>query len=179
MQYSLSRSEKKRQAKRVEQLTKELANLSPAEIKKLPCNNEIKERLQETSRLKAGARKRQIKFITKLLRGQDTSPLLGFLSEQKGSRLEENKNFHELERLRDDIITDALEAASIAESADRQLDCQWPSSAIAAAKARLPNLDEVSIRTSALHFTRTRKPAHSREIFRTLKAAAEQLRFQI
>ena len=178
MEYSPSRSEKKRQAKRVEQLTKELVNLSPSEIKKLPCGDEIKELLQETAVLKSGARKRQIKFITKLLRKQETSPLLQFLSEKKGSRLEKNKNFQELERLRDDIISDAIQAAFLAKSIDKQLDSKWLSPAIDAAKNRLPDLDETTIRTSALRFTRTRKLAHSREIFRTLKAAAEQLRFQ-
>ncbi|MEA3546256.1 MAG: hypothetical protein U9R66_01225, partial [Thermodesulfobacteriota bacterium] len=89
-----------------------------------------------------------------------------------------NKNFKELERLRDDIITDAIQAALLAKSIDEQLDSKWLSPAIDAAKSRLPNLDETTIRTSALRFTRTRKPAHSREIFKTLKSAAEQLHFQ-
>ena len=96
MDYYLSRSEKKRRAKNIEKLAFELVALSPTDIKKLPCEDFIKDEILETRGLKAGARKRQLKYLTKNLRHLDPEPLLDFMAQQKGSQLKQTKEFQEL-----------------------------------------------------------------------------------
>jgi ribosome-associated protein len=171
--YHISRSEKKRQAKQIEDIANELAILSSPQVKKLPCDDFLKQEIINTQTLKGGARKRQIKFITKQIREIDPEPLLNFLEERKGSQLKKNAAFHELERLRDDIITDVLAAVEDAFRDDKPLGDDWPSPALEKAHSLFPNLDIMVIRKSAKRFTRSRKITYTREIFRALKAAAE------
>ncbi len=173
MSYIISRSEKKRQAKQIESLAVELVDLSANEIKKLPCDDFIKEEIRIAQPLKSGARKRQIKYLTKQIREIDPEPLLNFLVERKGSQLKKNAEFHNLERLRDDIITDVLAAVEEAFMEDKPLGDDWPSPALERALATFPNLDETDLRKSAKRFSRTRKITYTREIFRALKAAAD------
>lgn len=177
MEYSLSKSEKKRRAKNIEELATELVDLSPQEIRKLPCEDFIKNEIMAARDLKAGARKRQIKFLTKNLRELDAGPLFDFLSEKKGSNLQQKKEFHELENLRDNIINDAIAAARDAMAANEELDRHWHSPALQSAAELFPKLDLDAVRISAWRYTRSRKPALSKEIFRLLKAAAERKRW--
>lgn len=178
MDYQVSRSEKKRRAKNIEKLAQELVFLSPTDIKKLPCDNELQTEILDAANMKAGARKRQIKYITKTLRALDPEPLFEFMSEQKGSHLKEKKEFHELERLRDGIIDDVLAADHDAKQEGNVIDLRYPSDAIDAALRSLADLDEDDLRRSALRFVRTRKTTYSREIFRSLKAAFERQKWQ-
>jgi ribosome-associated protein len=177
MEYKLSKSEKKRRAKMVEQLARELVALSPAEIKKLDCAAELKEDIREAGRLKGGARKRLTKYITKVLRQENCDPLLDFLKDRKGSRLKNKRDFRELEQLRDDIISDTIQALREAQSFDENLAYDWVAPTVKIALEKLPGLDKDALMKSARRYSRTRKTSHSREIFRTLKAAAEELRF--
>jgi ribosome-associated protein len=179
MEYSLSRSEKKRRARNFEELAGELVTLSALEIKRLPCDDFMKNEILATRDLKAGARKRQIKFLTKNLRELDTTPLFAFLTEKKGSNLQQKKEFHELENLRDNIINDALAEYRNAMETNEELDRDWPSPALKSAAELLPDLDRDAVRASARRYTRTRKAALSKEIFRLLKAAAERKRWSI
>jgi len=178
MEYSLSKSEKKRRAKNIEELAVELVELSPQEIKKLPCDDFIKNEILVARELKAGSRKRQIKYLTKNLREMDAGPLFDFLTEKKGSQLQQKKEFHELENLRDNIINDAIAAARDALAAQEELDRHWESPALESAAELFPELDLDAIRVSAWRYTRSRKAALSKEIFRLLKAAAERQRWQ-
>jgi len=177
MEYSLSRTEKKRRARNLEQLAAELAELSPQEISKLPCDQFVRDEIIAVQDLKAGARKRQLKYIAKNLRQMDAEPLYDFLTERKGSALQQRKEFHELENLRDSIINDALAAAGEMTDPDDELEQQWPSPALEAAGKLFPELDLAAVREAARRYTRNRNVAQSREIFRALKAAAERQRW--
>ncbi|RJX34281.1 MAG: DUF615 domain-containing protein [Desulfurivibrio sp.] len=179
MEYSLSKSEKKRRVRNLEELAVELVNLSVQEIGRLPCEDFLKKELITARELKAGARKRQIKFLTKNLRDLDAGPLFDFLTEKKGSHLQQKKEFHELENLRDNIINDALAAArdAMTEQEELELDRHWPSPALDSAAELFPDLDLDAIRLCAWRYSRSRKTAQSKEIFRLLKAAAERQRW--
>ena len=179
MEYSLSRTEKKRRARNLEQLGAELAELSPQEISKLPCDQFIRDEIMAVRDLKAGARKRQLKYLAKNLRQMDAEPLYDFLTERKGSALQQRKEFHELENLRDSIINDALAATGELPDPDEELEQQWPSPALEAAGKLFPDLDLAAVREAARRYTRNRNVVHSREIFRALKAAAERERWNI
>lgn len=177
MEQQLSKSEQKRRAKGLEVLAAELVALSASEIKKLPCEDSLKDEIRATAAMKAGSRKRQIKFIAKQIRQTDFEPLFQFLTEQKGSKLRQDKTFHDLERLRDDIITEAIEASREAEGRSERLDSAWQSSLIDVAARRFPGIDQAAVKSAAIKFARSRKPVYSREIFRLLKAAMEQQQF--
>lgn len=178
MSYRLSRSEKKRRAKNIEMLAVELAALSTTDINKLPCDDFLKEELRNVRSLKAGARKRQIKYITKQLRQQENEPLFAFLAQHKGSQLKETKNFHQLERFRDDLIDEALQVVKTAWHAKEIAPEQWDSPTSAAIKQQLADIDVIALQKSAINFARTHKKSHSREVFRILKASAEHQQLQ-
>ena len=55
MDSQLSKSEKKRRAKGLEQLVNELASLSDRDIKTLPCDQEIQDEIRSARNLKGGA----------------------------------------------------------------------------------------------------------------------------
>jgi len=173
--YTISRSEKKRRAKNVENLALELAKLPRAAIQAMDLPDELVENISSLASLKTGSLKRQLKFIAKLLRQIDSEPIYAFLEANKGSKLRETKNFHVLERLRDDFIGDAFEHM---EENETFFETKWQSPALTEILRLFPSLDEHELRLLAERFFRTRKPTHKREIFRLLKAAQEQQRFQ-
>lgn len=175
MDHTISRSEQKRRVKSLEDLATELINLSTNEIKRLPCDDLIKNEILSTADLKGGTRKRQIKYIAKQIRQADFEPLFTFLAQQKGSKLKQNKSFHELERLRDDIVTEAIEAKREADGRNERIDSSWDSELISIAAHQFPGLDQTATKTAAINFAKSRKPVFNREIFRLLKAAMEQL----
>lgn len=177
MEQPISRSEKKRQVKNIENLACELIELPKTNILELPCDDFLKKEIITAKNLKAGARKRQIKFITKNLRDLDSAPLLDFLSLKKGSKLKETKNFHELEYLRDQILAEAFESQFEAEKNDTRLDSRWQSEMVDAAFAQFPSIDKNILKEAAIKFAVTRKNVYKREIFRILKGAQERLKY--
>lgn len=179
MEETLSRSEKKRRAKGIEQLARELVNLPPQEINALPCGPLLKEEMVRTKTLKGGAQKRQLKHIAKELRQTSAEPFFAFLEEKKGSKLKENRELHELEVLRQSILSEAIHAVRESQGSEERLDhTTWESETVAGAAARFPELDTAAARRSALRYAVTRKPVHGREVFRLLKAAMERRKFQ-
>jgi ribosome-associated protein len=174
MAYQISRSEKKRRAKHIESLVKELATCSAAVIKKLPCDDFVKEELLHVITIKGGAKKRQIKYITKYLRKNDNADeLFDYITDKKGSKLKKNADFHELEKFRDDIISDVLVAEEEAFHNNEPISENWPSMALDIVKQRFPDLDEMDIRRAATRFAKNHKITYTREIFRLLRAAME------
>ena len=177
MDQYISKSEKKRLAKEVEKLSQELILLSSSAIDKLPCDDFIKTEIKAAKDQKAGAKKRQIKYITKCLRELDPTPLMDFLESHRGSKLKQNQTFHELERFRDDIITEAIEATRQADHFEVPLDSSWNCQAIDVAEERFPGIDTAAVKLAAIKFARNRKPVFSREIFKILKSVMEQQRY--
>lgn len=178
MDISISRSGKKREAKNIETLAQELTELSAADIRKLPCEDILKEEITLIKTLKGGARKRQLKHLAKELRNMEPEPLYDFLTERKGSRLRQTKEFHALEQLREQIIDEVLHAAQLAQQEGEVLAESWRSATAASAGKQLPSLDLAAVNRAAVRYGRTRKPTYRREIFRQLRAARERLAFQ-
>lgn len=178
MEQYISRSEHKRRGKTLEELATELATLSTSDIKRLTCDDFLKEELKNASTMSGGAKKRQIKYIAKCLRQTNCDALFSFLDEKKGSKLKQNKIFHELERFRDDIISEAINAMRESETRDYKLDSSWESNTIKLAAQHFPGIDQDALKNATIQFIRSRKPAFSREIFRLLKSAMAQSKFK-
>lgn len=183
MESQLSKSEKKRRAKGVEQLVNELAELPEAEIASLPCPKEICVEIAAARNLKGAARKRQIKYATKLLRSKPFEDLYEYLTRRKGSQLKEKRQFREIEHLRGQLITEALALYEekmhnngyVAQSEPE--DYLQNSKAILTIVSHFPEIDQVHLKNTAMQYARTRNRKFSRELFRIMKAAVEKKQF--
>lgn len=70
-----SKSAKKREAHALVELADTLVNLSNKQLAAIPLDEELQAAIAEARRLNKGARKRQLKYLGKLLRGYDTEPI--------------------------------------------------------------------------------------------------------
>jgi ribosome-associated protein len=105
---SLSRSELKRRHKRLFSLVEELLALSDQHLKVLSISEEFCQEIRQCRGLKKEARKRNIKYLAKMLQQEDVATLLTELARYQGSRLRQTQWEHHAKRLRDEIINEAL-----------------------------------------------------------------------
>ena len=169
----LSRSEKKRIYKQVEELAREVAALSDKELKSFPGGTVIHEEILATRGLKGGARNRQIKYLAKLLRQGPLEEMYLFISNKKGSQLHSKKQFHVAERIRDTLINEAVEMHEECRQEQIPFEPDWESPYIEAAVEAYPNLNENEVRKIVYQYVTTRNKQYYRELFRLMKAAIE------
>lgn len=155
----------------LEELVAEVASLPQALLRQLPLDAEILGLLAEAAPLKGGARNRQVKYVTKLLKDVPLEPVYEFLSRRKGAALEEKKAFHELEYLRDALLSEAIARQEDAEANGEDFGGDWESRVAEEIKKTLPRIDARALASLAWMYTRGRNPRYSREIFRQLRAA--------
>ncbi len=116
MEETKSKSQIKREMKDLRSLGEELVGLSENRLSELPLNNALREAITLAKNIKAhGGRKRQLKFIGKLLRGNsdDTDAILQSLQLQREKERRAATLFHHVERWRDRLLEEgdlALEA---------------------------------------------------------------------
>jgi ribosome-associated protein len=183
MDSQLSKSERKRRAKGMEQLVHELASLPEREIVALPCDQEIQEEILSAKNLKGGAKKRQLKYATKLLRDQPVEEPYDFLAQKKGSLLKKNREFHELEHFRNLLINEAVQQYEDMMDNNGYINENKPadffseSVALEAIVDYLPDIDKALLKNTAIQYARTRNRKFSRELFRILKAAFEKIQY--
>lgn len=169
----LSRSEKKRIYKQVEELAKEVAALSDKELKVFPGGPVIHEEVLAIRGLKGGAKNRQIKYLAKLLRQGPIEEMYLFVTNKKGSQLHSKKQFHIAERIRDTLINEAVETNEACRAEQVPFEPDWDSPYIDAALEEFPNLDESEVRKVVYQYVTTRNKQYYRELFRLMKAAIE------
>ena len=183
MDSQLSKSERKRRAKGIEKLVYELASLPHNEINALPCDQEIREEILSAKNQKGGAQKRQLKYATKLLRKNPVDDLYDFLAKKKGSSLQKNREFHNLEHLRNLLINETLQQYEDMMQSNRDINEDDPfdilgeSDALATIEDQLPDVDQTLLKNTAIQFAKTRNKKFSRELFRVLKAEFEKKQF--
>ncbi len=179
MDIPLSRTEKKRRIKQLEKLVDEMGRLPPILIESLPCDEEICDLLRQASSLKGGAKKRQIKYVTKLLKSSpdNIDNLYAFMAQKQGAALQDKREFHEIEYIRDSLLNEALEQRKHAKENHEELEENWSSHVVQEVSSQFPSVDQMLLKRLAQLFARTRNRKHSREIFRILRAAQEDERF--
>lgn len=170
----ISKSEKKRQFKQTESVAAELAELSNAELKALPCSDELKEELVGVRGLKGGARKRQVKYVAKVMRQEPLDEIYEFLEQRKGSNLKAKQQFHEAERLRDVLINEAMESYQDSRRNQVDWDMDWESEEIDYVLEKFPGIKEGEIRKAVYNYVRSRNRVYYRELFRMMKGAIDQ-----
>lgn len=173
MAEKISRSEQKRLFKMTESLAKELAEFSNNDLKKFPGEDEVKEAILDCRGLKGGARKRQIKYLAKVLRQFPTDEIYAFLKDKKGSALKEKQVLHEAERWRDVLINEAMEMYDDCRRHQTTFEPDWHSDILNDMLAELSSLNETDIRRTVYQYVKARNIAHYRELFRMIKAAID------
>ncbi len=170
----VSRSEMKRIYKQVEELAREIADLSDKELKSFPGGPVIHEEILATRGLKGGSRNRQIKYLAKVIRQGPLDEIYLFITNRKGSKLHAKKQFHAAERIRDTLINEAMEVHQECLSSQIPFEPDWESDFIPDILEEYPNLKETELRRIIHQYITTRNKYHYRELFRIMKAAVEQ-----
>jgi len=103
----VSKSQKKRDMLALQELGEALTKHAPARLKKIPMSDALREALVEMHRITAnGARARQLQYIGKLMRSEETGPIRAGLEALAGKSHAETARMHRLEALRDRFLED-------------------------------------------------------------------------
>jgi len=155
-----SKSQRKRELQKLLQLTEKALSLSDEKLAKTGINEKALETLREARKMRAsGARNRQLKYISKLIRNEDVSVIEQYLEEAEQSHIKEKHFFHQLEKWRDRLVDEGDHA--LAEFLE-----EYP----AADRQQLRTL----MRAAQKEKKQEKPPAASRKIFKYLRELAEQ-----
>lgn len=107
--YKPSKGEQKREAEAAQALGAELVELSAAQLTELFNNADLPEKLREAvtacRTIRAhGARRRQLQYIGKLMRGVEPEPIQSFLSQLQNNRQAASAQHHQLEHWRERLL---------------------------------------------------------------------------
>ena len=152
----VSKSQKKREMHQLLHLTEKALSLSDEKLSNTGLGEKILQAFKEARKMKAsGARNRQLKYITKLIKNEDTQVLEDYLRETEEAHLLENKRFHQLEKWRDRLVTEGDAALS-------DLLLEYPQ----ADRQQLRTL----IRQAQKEIAQDKTPSASRKLFKYLRS---------
>lgn len=100
----VSKSEIKRDAEDLKQLGEKLVNLTKTNLTKVPLDENLLDAIELAQRLQKEARRRQLQFIGKLLRGMDVEPIREALAKIENKHNQQQAMLHKIERVRDELI---------------------------------------------------------------------------
>lgn len=163
----------KRIYKQVEELAREVADLSDKELKNFPGGPVIHEEILATRGLKGGSKKRQVKYLAKVMRQGPMDEIYLYVTKRKGSALHAKKQFHEAERVRDNLINEAMELRQESLATQTPFEPDYPSNVIADAIESYTTLKAKELRQVIHNYVRTHNKQHYRELFRMIKAAVD------
>lgn len=155
-----SKSERKRQMLALQSMGESLVELSDKQLAHIPIADEqLVLAIAECRQIRSNsARKRQLQFIGKLMRGIDVAPIEQALQTLYESRQKSTNSFHQLEALRDDILAAGPAGVDLAMN-------------------RWPQADRQQLRQLVLQHQREQQrakpPAASRRLFSYLKELQE------
>ncbi len=149
-----SKTKKKEAMHELRDLGSELIELSVSQLKRINLPESLLDAVRECQKITAhGAKRRQMQYIGKLMRGVDDEPIRAGLALLRGESSAEIARIHRLERFRLRLIED--------ESVLTEIANQWPGVDIQQLR---------QLRRNALKEQETNKPPKSfRAIFQILK----------
>ena len=150
----VSKSEIKRDAEALKKLGEKLVDLTKAKLDKIPLEDALLEAVNLAQRLQKEARRRQLQYIGKLLRGMDVEPIQAALEKLENKHQQQQAMLHKLELLRDALVAKGDDALT-----DFLMD--YPQ----ADRQHLRNL----IRTASKEKEQNKPAKAYREIFQYLK----------
>ena len=150
----LSKTKQKEAMHELQDLGAQLVELSVGQLKRIDLPENIMIAVREAQKITAhGARRRQLQYIGKLMRGADDEPIRAGLALLRGESATEIARLHRLERLRTRLLEDESTLSDIAAT--------WPA-------VDLQHLR--TLRRNALKEQEANKPPKSyRAIFQVLK----------
>jgi ribosome-associated protein len=102
-----SKSERKRNAKRLRDIGLKLTKLNARQLSQVALTNDLTNALAEYNRINSNeAKRRQLQFIGKLMRATDFAALESTLSLVEGTSAQARYAMHQLETWRDRLIAD-------------------------------------------------------------------------
>jgi ribosome-associated protein len=131
-----------------------LTTLSREALQRMDLDENLREAVLVCLRLpKSEARRRQLQYIGKLMRGLDAAPIRAALAAVRGESAAEIARLHRLERLREQVLED--------ESVFQQIATDYPGADL----TRLRQLRRAALKEKL----ENRPPKHFRELFHALK----------
>lgn len=110
-----SKTKQKEAMHELRDLGAELVELSVGQLKRIALPENIFEAVRECQKITAhGARRRQIQYLGKLMRGVDDEPIRAGLAMLRGESSVETARLHRLERFRTRLLEDESVLAEIA-----------------------------------------------------------------
>ena len=102
-----SKSQKKREMEALQDLGAELVELGRERLAKIDLPEDLRDAVRDAQRFtKHEARRRQLQYIGRLMRGIDAAPIRAALDEIKGVSAAATARMHALERLRTRLLED-------------------------------------------------------------------------
>lgn len=151
----VSKTRQKQAMQDLQSLGAELLELSRDQMKRIGLPEELYEAVLEWHRFtKHEAKRRQLQYIGKLMRGLDPEPIAAGLALLRGESAAETARLHRLERLREELLADESTLQRIAET--------WP-------EADLGQLRTLR-RNTLKEKEAARPPRNYRALFQALKA---------
>jgi len=147
----------KRETERLQKIGEKLLDLSDLQLEKLPLTDKLIAALEEAKRIKANseALRRHKQYIGKIIREADTETIEARIKEFESAHQLNTRHFHELETLRDQLI-----------SGDNDT--------IGEVIARFPHVDTQKLRQLVRNAKKdTADKTHSRKLFRYLRELSE------
>jgi ribosome-associated protein len=101
----LSKSEQKRRALRLQSLGRELTELKPAQLCELTLPDQLAAAVADYQRFPSReARRRQLQYIGRLMRGLDPEPIESALESLRGNSAQARYEHHQIERWRERLL---------------------------------------------------------------------------
>jgi ribosome-associated protein len=150
----VSRTQKKQEVEELQKLGAALVNLQPAQLDNLSLPGELLAAVREAQRLRShGARRRQLQYIGKIMRGVDPAPVRAALAAVAGHSAAAKLQQRQLENWRSRLIDD--------------------DDALTAFAAEHPGVDLQTLRTlirnARKELAEGRPPRAQRELFRVVR----------
>jgi len=150
-----SKSQRKRDARALFELGRDLTRLASSALGRLPLDPEIREAVDEARRITAHvAHKRQLQYLARLLRSVDVEPLLAAMEQAQGEARQLTARQHRVEQWRDRLLAEGDEA-------------------LGALLGALPGLEAQALRQLVRNAQREaqqgKPPAAARKLFRLLR----------
>jgi ribosome-associated protein len=149
-----SKTQRKKDMQALQELGAALVELGAERLRKVPMSDSLRAAVQEAQRItQHGARRRQLQYIGKLMRGEDPAPIQEALDALAGNSREEVARQHRVERLRLELLEDEGVLHKVASS--------WPGA----------DLQQLRVlRRNALREREAGKPPKAfRELFKALR----------
>ena len=159
-QDEISKSQRKRDVQELKMLGMELLDFSDDALRQLLLPDVLLDALRTAKKIHSnGARKRQMQYIGKLMQDIDATPVRQAIENRNRQHATHTRAFHQLETLREQLVTDG-------------------DSALPAVLAQFPHADRQHLRKlirQARNEQKTRQPPRaSRLLFRYLRELQEE-----